>query len=51
MNHILFQIFNIILNISQIKKDQKKTDNPSISICVNKIENETIFKIKAGYCL
>ena len=34
-----------------LKKHRKKTDNPSIIIYVNKIENRIIFKIKTGYYL
>ena len=37
--------------ISKKKKNQKKTNNSSIRICVNKIENGIIFKIETGYCL
>ena len=33
------------------KKDGEKTDNPSIRIYINKIENRTTFKIKTGYYL
>ena len=33
------------------KKHGEMTDNPSIRIYVNKIENRTPFKIKIGYCL
>ena len=31
-----------------LKKHETITDNPSIGIYVNKIENRTTFKIKAG---
>ena len=34
-----------------ILQNGEKTDNPSIRICVNKIENRIIFKIKTGYYL
>ena len=44
MNHILYQIFEIILI-----KDMKFSDNPSIIIYVNKIENRITFKIDAVY--
>ena len=37
-DHILDQIFNIILSIFK-KKHGEKTDNPSMKIYVNKIEN------------
>ena len=50
MDDILYQIFKIILNIS-LKKHDTVTDNPSIRIYVNKIENRIIFKIKTGYYL
>ena len=43
MDHILYQIFKIILNIFK-KKHEEKIDNPSIRICVNKIENRITFK-------
>ena len=39
MDHILYQIFEIILNIS-LKTQGEKTDNPSIRIYVNKIEKD-----------
>ena len=34
-----------------LKKHGQKTDNPSIRIYVNKIENRTTLKIKIGYHL
>ena len=34
-----------------IKKHDTVTDNPSIKIYVNKIENTIVFKIKTGYYL
>ena len=49
MDHILHQIFNIILSI--IKKHEAVTDNPQIRIHVNKIENRISFKIKTHYHL
>ena len=49
-DHILYQIFKIILNILK-KKHAGKTDNCSIRKCVNKIENRITFKIKTGYHL
>ena len=49
VDHILCQIFKIILNISL--KNGEKTDNPSVRIYVNKIENRITFKIKTGYYL
>ena len=50
MDHILYQIFKIILNIFK-KKHGEKTVNSSIRIYVNKIENKITFKIKAGHYL
>ena len=34
-----------------LKKHRENTDNPSIRIYVNKIENRITFKIKTGYYL
>ena len=34
-----------------MKKQETVTGNPSIMICVNKIENRIMFKIKTGYYL
>ena len=48
MDHILYQIFKIILSIS---KKSEEIDNPSIKIYVNIIENRTTFKIKTDYYL
>ena len=45
LNYILYHIFRIILSIS-LKKHRKKTDNPSIRIYMNKIENRSTFKIQ-----
>ena len=50
MDHVLCQIFKITLNTS-LKKHETVTDNLSIKICVNKIENWITFKIKTGYHL
>ena len=50
MDHILYQIFNIILSIFS-KTNNENINNPSIKICVNKTENRITFKIKAGYYL
>ena len=49
IDHILYQIFKIILSISL--KNIKQTDNAPIRINVNKIENRIIFKSKTGYYL
>ena len=43
MVHILYQIFK--------KEHNKKIDNPSIKVYVNKTKNEITFKIKTGYYL
>ena len=48
INHILYQIFKIVLNTT---KQGEKTDNPPIRIYVSKTENRIIFKIKAWYYL
>ena len=48
MDHILYQIFKVTLNIS-LKKHEIVNDNPSIMIYVNKIEYRITFKIKTGY--
>ena len=48
MNHILYQIFKIILSILK-KKRNENIDNPSTRIYVNKIHNRIIFEIKTGY--
>ena len=50
MDHIINQIFKIILNI-YLKKHQEKTAYPSIRICINNIESRIAFKIKTGYYL
>ena len=49
IDHIVYQIFNIILNI--LKRHGEKTVNSSIRICTNKIENRITFKIKTVYHL
>ena len=53
MDHILYQILKVILNISQKKKKKHETvtDNPSKRIYVNKRQNRITFKIKTGYYL
>ena len=45
MNYILCKTFKITLNIS-LKKHETVTDNPSIMIYVNIIENRITFKSK-----
>ena len=47
MDHILYEIFKITSNIS--KKHEIVTDNPSVMMHVNKIENRITFEIKTGY--
>ena len=49
-DHILYQVFNIILSISEIKHETV-TDNPSIKIYVTKIESRITFKTNTGYYL
>ena len=46
MDHILYQIFKIILSI--FKENNEKIDNPLIIIYINKIENRITIKIKTG---
>ena len=50
MDHILYQICKIILNIS-LKRHEAVTGNPSIMIYVNIIEKRIASKIKTGYYL
>ena len=50
MDHILYQIFKVILNIYK-KKHGEKTIDPSIKLYINKIENRIMFKIKIGFYL
>ena len=50
MDHILYQILKITFKYI-LKKHETVTDNPSIMIYVNKIENRITFKIKTGYYL
>ena len=47
MDHILYQIFKIILR----DKPGENTDNPSLMIYINKMENRITFKRKAEYYL
>ena len=53
MDHILYEISEIILSISSKKKKKKETqiDNPPIRIYVNKIGNGVTFKIKTEHYL
>ena len=48
MDCILYQIFKIVLTTFK-KKDEKKKNNPSVKIYVNKIENIITFRIKNLY--
>ena len=48
MDHILFQIYKIILNTSS-KKHETIADNLPVQIYVNKIKNRINFKIKNSY--
>ena len=47
MDHVLYQIFKIIVRI--FKKKNENIDDFSIKIYVNKIDNRVTFKIKTGY--
>ena len=49
MDHVLYQIFKIILNISY--KHKAATDNPSVLIYLNQIETGITFIIKTGHYL
>ena len=48
VDHILYQIFKIILNIL---KKHGETVNPSIKIYIKKTKSRITFKIKTGYYL
>ena len=50
MAHILCQIFKFFLSIFK-KNHGESTDNSSIRIYIDKIENRITFKIKTGYHL
>ena len=50
MDHILYQIFKFIFNIF-LKNNETITNNPSIRIYINKIENRITIEIKRGYYL
>ena len=50
MDHIVYQIFKIILNTLK-KNHVENIDKPSEQIYVNKIENRITFKIEDGYSL
>ena len=50
MDHILYQIFKIILNLF-FKKRKIVADNPSVRINLNEIDYRVTSKIKTGYYL
>ena len=50
MDHILYQIFRIILSIFQ-KKHGEDIDKPSVQIHVNKLKIELHLKLKMGIAL
>ena len=50
MDHILYQIFKIILSI-MLKKHEKLSDNPLLRIYVYKMENRITFEVVRGYYL
>ena len=50
MDHILYQIFKIIFK-KFFKKPGEKTNNTSMKIFVNKIENRSASKTKPSYYL
>ena len=50
MDNIMGQILKIILSISS-KRHETLTDNPTIRIYVNKIENRITFRIESRYYL
>ena len=45
MDHILYQIYQIIWKTLK-KKHGENSDNPSLKIYVNKLENRISFRIK-----
>ena len=47
---ILCQIFKIIFNLPK-KRHERLTDNLLIHICINRINNRLVFKIRDGYKL
>ena len=51
MDCILFLTFLTFYFEYIIKKHETMTDNPPIQICVNKIKNRIVFKIKTDYKL
>ena len=53
MDHILYQTFKNIFEyiLKKHREDINDNNNPSLKICINKIENRITFKIKTGYYL
>ena len=50
MDHILFQIFKVILS-TLLKKHETIANNPPVPIYTNKLKNRIVFEIKTGYKL
>ena len=50
MDHILFQIFKVILS-TLLKKHETIANNPPVQIYTNKLKNRIVFEIKTGYKL
>ena len=50
MDHILFQIFKVILS-TLLKKQETIANNPPVQIYTNKLKNRIVFEIKTGYKL
>ena len=50
MDHILFEIYKIILNTSS-NKHETPSNNPLVQIYLNRIKNRIVFKIKTVYKL
>ena len=50
MDHILFQIFKVILS-ALLKKHETIANNPPVQIYTNKLKNRIVFEIKTGYKL
>ena len=51
MDHTLCQIFYVKIILTILKKYGKNTDNPSVKVYVNKLENRITFEIKTRYYL
>ena len=50
MDHILFQIFKVILS-ALLKKHETIANNPPVQIYTNKLKHRIVFEIKTGYKL